>query len=206
MLSVKDKLLDILRIKNQGKLLFKMLKDPSSHFNLANLFTFVNITMGVISLYFVAHHLFFEAIVAIWIGGAFDIFDGKIARKFHLSNEFGIQIDSFADFLSFVIIPTFLVFEAIFTTQTLIPLWVVAVIFVYYVISGLRRLIQFNIDANEGEVSKYFTGVPTPLGGIFLWIIYMLFSYHIMTDVYTILVLVAITGYLLNSNVKIRHP
>ncbi len=28
----------------------------------------------------------------------------------------------------------------------------IAFVFIYYVISGLRRLIQFNINANEGEV------------------------------------------------------
>ncbi len=49
----------------------------------------------------------------------------------------------------------------------------IAFVFIYYVISGLRRLIQFNINANEGEVEKYFTGIPTPfrsnssLGSIF---------------------------------------
>ena len=44
----------------------------------------------------------------------------------------------------------------------------IILLFVYYVISGLRRLIQFNINADEGKVEKYFTGIPTPLGAILL--------------------------------------
>ena len=49
-----------------------------------------------------------------WLAGAFDIFDGKIARKYNLSTEFGIQLDSYADFLSFVIVPAMFIYFAIF--------------------------------------------------------------------------------------------
>jgi len=92
-----------------------------------------------------------------WIGGAFDIFDGKIARKYKLSNEFGVQLDSFADFLSFVLVPVFLVFQAVYD-QNLSgsTLLLAAIISICYVISGLRRLIQFNINSDVGEVKKYF--------------------------------------------------
>ncbi len=179
---------------------------PSNHFNLANLFTFVNITMGVIAIYLITKEIYFWAIVAAWIGGAFDIFDGKIARKFSLSNEFGIQIDSFADFVSFVLVPSFLVFQAVFEAHQLLPLYLTAPVFIYYIISGLRRLIQFNINSDAGEVAKFFTGIPTPLGAILLWIVYLMFTYQILTNGYLILLLVVLIGYLLNSKVKIPHP
>ena len=89
----------------------KFLWTPTSHFNLANLFTFVNITAGLSATYFITQNNFTLAIVLAWVGGAFGIFDGKIARKYNLSNEFGIQLDSFADFLSFVLVPVFLIFK-----------------------------------------------------------------------------------------------
>jgi len=177
--------------------------DKHNHFNLANLFTLVNITMGVLAVYFITQNNFFLAIILAWIGGAFDIFDGKIARKYQLSTEFGVQLDSFADFLSFVLVPTFLIFQAIFSND---PSIIVAIVMIYYVISGLRRLITFNINANIGEVENYFTGVPTPLGAILLWFVYLIYSYEILTSSFIAIALVAVIGYLLNSKVKIKHP
>ena len=184
----------------------KYLLTPNNHFNLANLFTFVNITMGLMAIYLITQDNYMWAIVALWVGGAFDIFDGKIARKFNLSNEFGIQIDSFADFISFVMAPSFLVFQAVFANHTEIAIWLSAPFFIIYIISGLRRLIQFNINSDAGEVTKYFTGVPTPLGAILLWLVYLIFAYEIITSGYIILAFIITIGYLLNSKVKIPHP
>ncbi|MDD3477014.1 MAG: CDP-alcohol phosphatidyltransferase family protein, partial [Sulfurimonas sp.] len=152
----------------------KFLYNASSHFNLANMFTFVNITAGLLAVYFITQDNFFLAIILAWIGGAFDVFDGKIARKYALSNEFGVQLDSFADFLSFVLVPVFLIFQAVYKNNCSgVMMFLAGVISIYYVISGLRRLIEFNINADVGEVGKYFIGVPTPLGAILLWLAYL---------------------------------
>jgi len=83
------------------------LYDKDDRFNIANLITFANIACGVIAIYFITKGDFFTAIILAWIAGAFDIADGKVARKYNLSTEFGVQLDSFADFLSFVIMPSF---------------------------------------------------------------------------------------------------
>jgi CDP-diacylglycerol--serine O-phosphatidyltransferase len=184
----------------------KFLWTPSSHFNLANLFTFVNITAGLLATYFITQNSFTLAIVLAWIGGAFDIFDGKIARKYELSNEFGIQLDSFADFLSFVLVPVFLIFQASYA-PSLSSFWlfIAAVVSIYYVISGLRRLIHFNINADAGEIENYFTGVPTPLGAIILWLTYLLNAYHILPATGVILFMLVI-GWTLNSKLKVKHP
>ena len=184
----------------------KFLWTPNSHFNLANLFTFVNITAGLMAVYFITQNNFFVAIILAWIGGAFDIFDGKIARKYNLSNEFGIQLDSFADFLSFVLVPVFLIFQAVYATSLDGVLIILAsIISIYYVISGLRRLIHFNIHADAGEVAKYFTGVPTPLGAILLWLVYLGHAYSIIPAI-AVIALMALIGWTLNSTLKVRHP
>lgn len=184
----------------------KFLFTNTSHFNLANMFTFVNITAGLLATYFITQNNFFIAIILAWIGGAFDIFDGKIARKYNLSNEFGVQLDSFADFLSFVLVPVFLVFQAVYSSS-LSGAWMVlaSITSIYYVISGLRRLIHFNINTDAGGVDKFFTGVPTPLGAILLWLVYLGSTYGLLPTV-SVIPLMAIIGWSLNSNIKVPHP
>ena len=184
----------------------KFLWTSTSHFNLANLFTFVNITAGLCATYFITQNNFILAIILAWIGGAFDIFDGKIARKYNLSNEFGVQLDSFADFLSFVLVPVFLIFQASYATQLSgVTLILASIISIYYVISGLRRLIHFNLHTDAGEVDKYFTGVPTPLGAILLWLVYLTNAYELIPAVGVMVLMLAI-GWSLNSTIKVRHP
>ena len=80
-----------------------------SHFNLANIVTFFNISCGIFAIYFLTHDEFMGAALFAWLAGAFDIFDGKIARKYNLSTEFGIQLDSYADVL--------LLFSVVFICQ-----------------------------------------------------------------------------------------
>ena len=179
---------------------------PENHFNMANLFTMVNISAGLAATYMITQNSFTAAIIFAWIGGAFDIFDGKIARKYSLSNEFGVQLDSFADFLSFVLVPVFLIFQAVYASH-LEGFWFItaSATSIYYVISGLRRLIHFNISTHAGEVEKYFVGVPTPLGAILLWFVYLAAAYTLIAPAIVIFLMILI-GWLLNSNVKVRHP
>ncbi len=183
----------------------QFLYSAKSHFNLANLITMGNITFGLLAVYFITQQNFFVAVVLAWLGGAFDIIDGKIARKYNLSNEFGIQLDSFADFLTFVLMPTFLIFEAVFQGTPILMMVLAGIGSIYYVISGLRRLIQFNIAADPGEAEKFFTGVPTPLGAILLWLVFLA-NVYLALPAYGVLALMVLIGFLLNSNVKVPHP
>jgi CDP-diacylglycerol--serine O-phosphatidyltransferase len=188
--------------------------NAKNHFNLANLFTFGNIASGIIALYFITESQFHIAVAFAWLGGFLDIFDGKIARKYKLSGEFGIQLDSFADFLSFVLIPTILLYFAVFKQtemqSNLLNLTITGAVFIFYVISGLRRLINFNIEMSQKEssnsVAKYFIGIPTPLGAILLWFGFLSWDFELITEPFLILFWITLIGYLLNSKVKIPHP
>ncbi len=186
--------------------------DKNNHFNLANLVTFFNIASGIMAIYFLTHGEFFGAALFAWLGGAFGIIDGKIARKYQLSTEFGIQLDSFADFLSFVIVPSmFIYFGVIDGKELFLNTPIIIAAFIYYIISGLRRLITFNLNAEAGSVGKYFVGVPTPLGAILLWLVYLAWEFNLIptffeiTPEYIVLAFMFVIGYLLNSKVKIPH-
>jgi CDP-diacylglycerol--serine O-phosphatidyltransferase len=181
--------------------------DKDDRFNIANIVTYLNVTLGVVAIYFIVQENFFVAIILAWLAGACDIADGKLARNYKLSTEYGIQLDSFADFLSFVVMPPFLLFYAIKPTfSSGVELLVIGMVFLWYIISGLRRLIEFNLKVDAGEVAKYFTGVPTPLGAILLWVLYLLFAYSIITNVWIIAMLVLAIAWSLNSTIKIPHP
>jgi CDP-diacylglycerol--serine O-phosphatidyltransferase len=182
-----------------------MIFSKESDFNLANIITFLNITAGVFAIYFISEGLYNLAVISAWIGGAFDILDGKVARKFGLSSPFGIQLDSFADFLSFVIVPLLLIYFAIFKGSDLNPL-IYGFAIVFYTISGLRRLIRFNLNSNEGEAEKFFTGVPTPLGAILLWISLLFWQFEIIENSLFIAISMIVVAFLLNSKLKIPHP
>jgi CDP-diacylglycerol--serine O-phosphatidyltransferase len=182
--------------------------DKDNRFNIANLVTYLNITMGVMAIYFIVKGDFFTAIILAWIGGACDIVDGKLARKYKLSTEFGIQLDSFADFLSFVVMPAFLLFYAVkqYVGISGVEELILGLVFIWYIINGLRRLVEFNLKVDVGEVEKFFEGVPTPLGAILLWILYLLTAYGIVNSGYIIAILVTTIAWSLNSKLKIPHP
>ncbi|NPA61382.1 MAG: phosphatidylserine synthase [Epsilonproteobacteria bacterium] len=183
-----------------------MLFDKNNRFNLANLITFGNIASGVVAIHFILNGEYLIAIVLAWIAGGLDILDGKVARRFKLSTEFGVQLDSYADFISFVVMPSFLLYYAITEGASDFTKIIVGVIFLIYIISGLRRLIEFNIKVEVGEAEKYFTGVPTPLGAILLWLLYLTFSYNLIPNPYIISTLVLLIAWSLNSRIKIPHP
>ncbi|QOR62128.1 CDP-alcohol phosphatidyltransferase family protein [Sulfurovum sp. ST-21] len=182
--------------------------EKENRFNIANLITFGNIACGVAAMYLIQQNNFFIAIIFAWIAGALDIADGKVARKFGLSTEFGIQLDSFADFLSFVVMPAFLLFYAVrhYAMISGLEELVLGIVFIWYIISGLRRLVEFNLKVDAGEVAKYFEGVPTPLGAILLWFVYLLTAYGVLASGYTVALLVLVIAWSLNSKLKIPHP
>ena len=100
----------------------------------------------------------------------------------------------------------FLIFQAVYTTSlSQVGIIIAAIVSVYYVISGLRRLIHFNIHTDAGEVDKYFTGVPTPLGAILLWLVYLSNAYDFL-PAFGVITLMALIGWSLNSKIKVRHP
>ncbi len=55
--------------------------NKNSHFNLANIVTFFNITAGIFAIYFLTHGDFFAAALFAWMAGAFDII---IKRKYKI--------------------------------------------------------------------------------------------------------------------------
>jgi CDP-diacylglycerol--serine O-phosphatidyltransferase len=92
---------------------------------------------------------------------ATDLLDGFIARKTGTVNEFGIQLDSLSDSLTFGIAPSILIYQA-FKMGGLYDI-VLIIGCVCFALGAVLRLARFNISDRIG-----YTGVPTPLSALFL--------------------------------------
>ena len=110
-----------------------------------------------------------NAAIAIGFAILFDMLDGRVARAMGVSSEFGKQLDSLADVVSFGIAPAILAFawgvhglREIDTIQAhhVYQLgWLVSFAFV---ICCAWRLARFNIHGMAGGGMRYFVGLPTP--------------------------------------------
>ncbi|MFX1398839.1 MAG: CDP-alcohol phosphatidyltransferase family protein [Promethearchaeota archaeon] len=90
-----------------------------------------------------------------------DLLDGYLARKTGTINEIGKQLDSLSDSLTFGIAPAMLAFEA-FKTESVLDIFL-GISCTIFAIGAILRLARFNISEDPG-----YTGIPTPLSGLFL--------------------------------------
>jgi CDP-diacylglycerol--serine O-phosphatidyltransferase len=110
--------------------------------------------------------LFTSAAWLIIASMVFDFLDGKVARWVHAESEFGVKIDSLADFVSFGIAPVVLAYTALLPY---VPLPVQGVACCAYLFGGAWRLARFNCeDANCAKSSVHFTGLPIPAAATFI--------------------------------------
>ncbi|MCG8404979.1 MAG: CDP-alcohol phosphatidyltransferase family protein [Phycisphaerales bacterium] len=103
----------------------------------------------------------------------FDGLDGRLARLTRKTSEFGGQLDSMSDMVSFGVAPAFLVIciaqPATFSEISSLPPWVRAywraewVMVAVFVCCAALRLARFNVENEEDESSHMdFRGLPTP--------------------------------------------
>ncbi len=152
---------------------------------LPSLFTTANIAMGYYAILQVTHatsaepwHFDFAA-KAIGFAVLFDGLDGRIARMTHTSSEFGRELDSLADVVTFGVAPAMLAWMWGFRqlpellsspdlTGKMIQLGAIASFL--FLMAGASRLARFNITSNPQPSNpgrpgkKYFVGMPIPAG------------------------------------------
>lgn len=128
--------------------------------SLANFFTVLSLACGFISIIFSLEGHFTFASWAIILSVIFDGLDGQIARMSASVSEFGKEMDSLVDVISFGIAPSILGYSFIYHD---FYLWAIAVLFVYLVCSVIR-LAKYNITVKE-KTDNYFSGLPTTVSG-----------------------------------------
>lgn len=124
-----------------------------------SLFTLGNLACGFFSILSAAQGHFSKAGWLILFAAVFDLFDGRVARMLGTESEFGVEMDSLADAVSFCTAPAILMY---FMVLHQYPLWGAPIACVYACF-GVLRLAKFNTMAHAGEGSKkYFSGLPVP--------------------------------------------
>lgn len=130
-----------------------------SVFILPSLFTVGNIFCGYFAIIATMRGNYDLAARAIGIAIILDALDGRIARLANASTDFGLQLDSLADVVSFGVAPSILAFVWGFGPIHNQLGWIAAFTFT---ICAAMRLARFNLQAGG---LKHFLGLPSPAGG-----------------------------------------
>ena len=124
---------------------------------LPNLFTSAALFAGFYAIVQGMDGKFDIACIAIFCAMVLDGLDGRVARMTRTESEFGAQLDSLSDMVSFGVAPALIMYQ-----WALKPMgkwgWVAA--FVYCVCAALR-LARFNTNIGTTE-KNYFQGMPSP--------------------------------------------
>ena len=126
---------------------------------LPSLFTLGNLLCGFLAINNVVDGSYASAAWWIIIAGIFDALDGKVARLFGSSSEFGIEFDSIADVISFGVAPAVLIYQYALNEGGGIGQFLAFC----FMAAGAIRLARFNLKATTGK-KTHFTGMPIPSG------------------------------------------
>lgn len=109
------------------------------------------------------NHLLIAALL-ILAAMVFDALDGHAARWARLTSNFGAQLDSLCDVISFGVAPAFIMLKFPGIDGLYHPrlLWVIAVLFV---LCAVLRLARFNVETGEEDSHESFSGLPSPAAG-----------------------------------------
>jgi len=213
---------------------------PRGMYLLPSLFTAGNIGAGYFSITqtiaalsgSAQSHLDWAAI-AILFAIPFDALDGRIARMTDTCSDFGRELDSLADIITFGVAPSLLAFvwgfhflpDSVNAQLRIHLVQAGAFICFLFLLSGASRLARFNIShdpqpRNPGRPDrKYFVGMPIPAAaGLLAATVHLCFGLPVEEWWFSIfwLCLVGLAGFLMVStwrfwsakeiNLSRRHP
>jgi len=145
-----------------------------------NFFTLANLFFGFSAMLAALRGRFDLAVIFVFVSMLLDMFDGRIARAIRVENPIGKELDSFADMVSFGIVPGVVLYAAFLGNQPLYnelaPIsdmtlrelqnytWthlLLGALAFLFPLAAVIRLARFNI----AEKSDSFSGCPSPAAG-----------------------------------------
>lgn len=133
-----------------------------------NFFTGMNMLIGLVSIFYSINGDFVNAAWLIMLAAVLDKLDGTTARLFNASSDFGVEFDSFSDFVSFSLAPAILVFSyfsKIPDVKIMDHPYFIAIVPLYVIFCAVR-LARYN--SYQSEDHDYFSGLTSTQSGAML--------------------------------------
>lgn len=159
-----------------------------------NALTALNLIFGIGAIISTFEGRFYEAALFIVAAMISDGLDGRVARYLNASSEFGKELDSLCDLVSFGVAPAILSYAFLLKDLPGMTGYIVAA---FFATCGALRLARFNV--NTGVVKGYFMGLPIPAAGCVVATFIML---GIKPLGFIFPVMVVLCGYLMVSTIK----
>ena len=148
---------------------FKIVSSKKTRYLLPNILTLGGVCLGISSIKFSIDGNFNLSVTLILLAAILDALDGRIARLIKGTSEFGKELDSLTDFVSFGIAPVFILYFWELNSYGKLG-WAIALI---YSVCCVLRLARFNLtkyDDNHAWKNNFFEGIPSPAGGLIILI------------------------------------
>lgn len=173
-------------------------------YNKSVILTYMGLFSALIGIYFSFNNFISYSMICLIISGICDLFDGKIARickRNDMEKEFGVQIDSLVDVISFLALPYCIAINLMLDIPSIFN-----IVLIFYVLAGIIRLAWFNMNANKDEAVKYYIGLPVTYSALIIPIFYVigLLSKFSMNYIYAIVYFLIGIAFILN--IKISKP
>lgn len=174
----------------------------------STLITYLGVIFAVLSMYFAFTRMAFIegsylrlSLIFLVLSGICDMFDGKVARmckRTQEEKEFGIQIDSLADTVNFVVLPVIIMISLGMTSV------IDVIIYMLLILCGISRLGYFNVNASLDNPVKYYNGLPVTSTAIIYPVLGLLHG-HIPENTFCLIYIIAtlITAILFIAKIKI---
>ena len=154
------------RARRQRAMRRSMFVLPSS-ITMASIFCgFSSVVMSINAAGATPERYFLWAAGLLVLAGVFDGLDGRVARATNTATEFGVQLDSLADVVSFGMAPAILAYRygffqlGIHDSHLRAAGWAACFVFTA---CGALRLARFNVQVGAVD-PRYFVGLPIPAG------------------------------------------
>jgi CDP-diacylglycerol--serine O-phosphatidyltransferase len=159
---------------------------------LPNIITGANLVVGMLAVLYAVQGDYVTGSIMILVAAVLDRFDGKLARKLGSNSEFGKELDSLADLVSFGVAPAL--------TAYLSKLYVFGIpgilLMILFVLCGALRLARFNVM----NVTGHFLGMPITIAGSLVAVIVLAAG---ASPAYVSALLVLVLALLMISSIKI---
>ena len=146
---------------------FKLVTSKKTRYLLPNILTLGGVCLGISSIKFSIDGNFSLAVTLILCAAILDALDGRIARLIKGTSEFGKELDSLTDFVSFGIAPVFVLYFWDLNKYGKLG-WAITLV---YSVCCVLRLARFNltkVEETQKWKNNFFEGIPSPAGGLLI--------------------------------------